>query len=228
MLWYWMLTVPGLLLALLAAWLTRRTFNAYAHSRASSGLTGALAAQRLLESAGVDGIAIRVTHGLLSDHYDPRDRTLNLSPAVYRSNSLAAIGVACHEAGHAIQHAQFYGPLKLRTDLVPAQMLGSQLAYPLFFIGLLMHFPPLIKVGLALFALAVLFALITLPVEWDASARAKRLMVSAGIVTSREQRSAARVLNAAFLTYLAGAALAMLQLLSLLIQSGLLGGRRRN
>ena len=228
MMLYWMLTLPGLLLALLASWLTRSTFNTFARVRASSGLTGAEAAQRLLESVGVDGVTIRVTNGFLSDHYDPRNRTLNLSPAVYRSPALAAIGVACHEAGHAIQHAKLYGPLKLRTDLVPAQMIGSQLAYPLFFIGLLMHFPPLIKVGLALFSMAVVFALITLPVEWDASARAKRLMVSAGIVTAQEQRSAARVLNAAFLTYLAGAVMAVMQLLALLIQSGLLGGRSRD
>jgi len=225
---YWMLTLPGLILALLASWLTRSTFHAYARRRAASGLTGAAAAQRLLDHAGVAGVTIRVADGFLSDHYDPRDRSLNLSPAVYRSPSLAALGVACHEAGHAIQHARLYAPLTLRTDLVPAQLLGSQLAYPLFFAGMLMHYPPLLKAGVVLFALAVVFALITLPVEWDASARAKRLMVSAGIVTPAERRGAARVLNAAFLTYLAGAVTAVLQLLYLLIQSGLLGGRSRD
>ena len=225
---YWPLILPALALALLASWLTRSTFNKYSRFRASSGLTGAEAALRLLKNAGVAGVTIQVAHGLLSDHYDPRNRTLNLSPEVYRSPSLAAIGVACHEAGHAIQHAQLYGPLKLRTDLVPAQMLGSQLAYPLFFAGMIMHSPPLLKVGVALFSLAVLFALITLPVEWDASARAKRLMVSAGIVTAQERSGAARVLNAAFLTYLAGAVMAVMQLLRLLMQSGLLGGRSRD
>ncbi|MCX7009329.1 MAG: zinc metallopeptidase [Kiritimatiellaeota bacterium] len=223
---YIKLALPGLLLALLATWLTRSTFAKYARIRSASGLTGAEAAERLLASQGITGVTVREHQGFLSDHYDPRNLTLNLSPDVYRSVSLSAIGVACHEAGHAIQHAKLYAPLKLRTELVPVTNFGSQFAYILFFAGMIMHSPIMLKVGVVLFLLTVVFAFITLPVEWDASRRAKQLMVSAGIVTPLEQASAARVLNAAFLTYVAGAVTALLTLLYYLIRSGLLGGRR--
>ncbi len=225
---YFALALPGLVLALLATWMTRSTFAKYSHVSAASGLTGAQAAARLLQSQGVSGITIREHEGFLSDHYDPRDLTLNLSPDVYGSNSLSAIGVACHEAGHALQHAKLYGPLKLRTELVPLTNIGSQLSYILFFAGMLMNFPLLLKVGVGLFLLTVIFAFVTLPVEWDASRRAKLLMVSAGIVSPLEQASAAKVLNAAFLTYVASAVTALLTLLYYLIRSGLLGGRSRD
>jgi hypothetical protein len=225
---YFELALPGLLLALLATWMTRSTFAKYSHVNAASGLTGAQAAERLLDSQGITGITIREHEGFLSDHYDPRNLTLNLSPDVYRSTSLSAIGVACHEAGHAIQHARLYAPLKLRTELVPMTNIGSQFSYILFFIGMLMHSPILLKVGVGLFLLTVIFAFVTLPVEWDASRRAKLLMVSAGIVSPQEQAGAARVLNAAFLTYVAGAVTALLTLLYYLIRSGLLGGRSRD
>jgi Zn-dependent membrane protease YugP len=223
---YFYLALPGLLLALLATWLTRSTFAKYGRVRAASGLTGAEAAERLLASQGITGVTIREHQGFLSDHYDPRKLTLNLSPDVFNSPSLSAIGVACHEAGHAIQHAKLYGPLRLRTELVPVTNIGSQFAYILFFAGMLMHSPILLKVGVVLFLLTVVFAFVTLPVEWDASRRAKLLMVSAGIVTPLEQASAARVLNAAFMTYVAGAVTALLTLLYYVIRSGLLGGRR--
>ena len=225
---YLMLALPGLALALLATWLTRSTFGKYSRVAASSGFTGAEAAGRLLASQGITGVTIREHQGFLSDHYDPRNQTLNLSPDVYNSQSLSAIGVACHEAGHALQHARLYSPLKLRTELVPVTNFGSQFSYILFFAGMLFHAPMLMKVGALLFLLAVVFALVTLPVEWDASRRAKALMVSAGIVTPKEQRSAASVLNAAFLTYVASAVTALLTLLYYLIRSGLLGGRDRN
>jgi Zn-dependent membrane protease YugP len=223
---YFYLALPGLLLALLATWLTRSTFAKYARYSAASGLTGAEAAERLLASQGITGVTVREHQGFLSDHYDPRKLTLNLSPDVFRSPSLSAIGVACHEAGHAIQHVKLYGPLKLRTELVPVTNIGSQLSYILFFAGMIMHSPLLLKVGVGLFLLTVIFAFVTLPVEWDASRRAKKLMVSAGIVSPLEQASAARVLNAAFLTYVASAVTALLTLLYYLIRSGLLGGRR--
>lgn len=216
---YFYLALPGLLLALLATWLTRSTFAKYARYSAASGLTGAEAAERLLASQGITGVTVREHQGFLSDHYDPRNLTLNLSPDVYRSSSLSAIGVACHEAGHAIQHAKMYAPLKLRTELVPVTNVGSQFAYILFFIGMIMHSPIMLKVGVVLFLLTVVFAFITLPVEWDASRRAKQLMVSAGLVTPLEQASATRVLNAAFLTYVASAVTALLTLIYYLIRS---------
>ncbi len=223
---YFYLALPGLLLALLATWLTRSTFAKYARYSAASGLTGAEAAERLLASQGITGVTVREHQGFLSDHYDPRNLTLNLSPDVYRSPSLSAIGVACHEAGHAIQHAKLYGPLKLRTQLVPVTNFGSQFAYILFFAGMIMHSPLVLKIGVVLFLLTVVFAFVTLPVEWDASRRAKQLMVSAGIVSPLESAGAARVLNAAFMTYVAGAVTALLTLLYYVIRSGLLGGRR--
>ena len=225
---YLMLALPGLALALLATWLTRSTFAKYARVAASSGLTGAEAAARLLASQGITGVTIQEHQGFLSDHYDPRNRTLNLSPEVFESQSLSAIGVACHEAGHALQHAKAYAPLTVRTELVPVTNFGSQFSYILFFAGMLFHAPMLMKVGALVFLLAVVFAIVTLPVEWDASRRAKALMVSAGIVTPQEQAGAARVLNAAFLTYVAGAVTALLTLLYYLIRSGMLGGRGRN
>jgi Zn-dependent membrane protease YugP len=171
-------------------------------------------------------VEIRPTQGFLSDHYDPRSRTLNLSPQVYQSPSLAAVGVACHEAGHALQHAKHYGPLALRSALVPAAQFGSNAFLPLLIIGMIFSMPFLVKFAVLVFALAVFFTLVTLPVEWDASSRAKALMVSSGIVTAAEQKSAGSVLNAAFLTYVAAAITALLQLAYYLIRSGLLGGRR--
>ncbi|TAN36136.1 MAG: zinc metallopeptidase [Verrucomicrobia bacterium] len=223
---YFKLVLPGLALALLATWLTKSTFAKYARVAASSGLTGAEAAERLLASQGISGVTIREHQGFLSDHYDPRDQTLNLSPEVYGSRSLAAIGVACHEAGHAIQHAKLYAPLKLRTELVPITNFGSNFSYIIFIAGMMFHSPMLFKVGVLLFMLTVVFAIVTLPVEWDASRRAKALMVRAGIVTPQEQSGAASVLNAAFLTYVASAVTALLTLLYYLLRSGMLGGRR--
>jgi Zn-dependent membrane protease YugP len=221
-----MLTMPAMLLALIATIITRSTFSRYSRVAARSGLTGAEAAQRLLRDQGVCDVRIEETHGFLSDHYDPMSKALRLSPSVYRSSSLAAIGVACHEAGHALQHARAYGPLVLRTSLVPAAAIGNHLAYFLFFIGMFFHLVPMLKAAVLVFLLAVLFSLVTLPVEWNASARAKALMTSAGIVTHEERDDAARVLNAAFLTYVAAAVMALMQLLYFLIRSGLLGGRR--
>lgn len=223
---YMMIMLPALILAGLATLLTKSTFNKYSKQRASSGLTGAQAAQRLLAAQGVRDVAIESVQGFLSDHYDPRSRTLRLSPEVYASSSLAAIGVACHEAGHALQHATRYVPLALRSALVPAAQFGSYGSYIFILLGTFTSVLGLIKIGIVLFSVTVLFSLVTLPVEWDASARAKRLMVSTGIVEPSAQRAAGAVLNAAFLTYIAAALTALLQLLYHLMRAGVLGGRR--
>ena len=225
---YFVFMLPGLILAMIATLLTRATFAKYSRYAASSGMTGAEAAEHLLQAQGINNVRIEMTHGTLTDHYDPSSHTLRLSQDVYRSQSLSAIGVACHEAGHAIQQAENYAALALRSGLVPITQFGSQAAMPILFLGLIMNFPMLIKVGCLLFAAVVVFSLVTLPVEWNASARAKRLMVSAGIVTPGEQAHAASVLNAAFLTYLASAVTAILTLLYYLFRAGLLGGRRND
>ena len=225
---YMMLWLPGVILASLASFYTKSTFSHYSRVAASSGMTGAEAARRLLENAGIRNVRIERTGGFLSDHYDPSAQVLRLSDGVYESRSLAAIGVACHEAGHAIQHATGYGPLGLRSALVPAASLGSNLAFPLLLLGLILQWQGLVLIGVGAFALAVLFTLVTLPVEYNASARAKTLMVSSGIVSSREARDAGAVLNAAFMTYVASAVSSLLMLLYFLIRSGLLGGSRRD
>ncbi len=222
---YLCMLLPAMALAGVASLLTRSTFSKYSRRAVSSGLTGAQAAEHLLRSQGVHDVSIQPARGFLSDHYNPATRTLRLSPGVYQSQSLAAIGVACHEAGHALQHAQHFGPLALRSALVPAAQLGSNGAYAIFFLGLLLRTTLLMKLGVVLFALVVLFSLITLPVEWDATARAKRLMVQVGIVAPGEQRSAAAVLNAAFLTYVAAAFSAIMTLLYFMLRAGMLGGR---
>lgn len=223
---YIMMMLPALLLAGIASIMTRVVFNKYSKTMTSSGVTGAQAAQRLLNTKGVYDVTIEPVQGFLSDHYDPRTKTLRLSPDVYASQSLSAIGVACHEAGHALQHASSYAPLVLRTALVPVAQFGSWGSYILIFLGAIMSSLGLIKIGIVLFSVSVLFTLVTLPVEWNASARAKLLMVSSGIVTTSEQKSAGAVLNAAFMTYVAAALTAVLTLLYYLMKSGLIGGRR--
>ncbi len=225
---YFMMLLPALIIAGIATIVTRSTFNKYSRVRTSSGLTGAEAAQRMLTRQGVTNVRIERVDGFLSDHYDPTSRTLRLSPGVYDSDSLSAIGVACHEAGHALQHAAHYAPLHLRTALVPAINIGTNASYIIFFIGLLMHNPAVLWIAILLFALAFIFTLVTLPVEWNATARAKGFMVSSGIVSLQEQDRAGQVLNAAFLTYVAAAITALMTLLYYLIRSGLLGGRRND
>ncbi len=221
---YWIFAIPGLLLAVLASLLTKSTFRRYSRVRAMSGLTGAEAADQMLRSQGITNVQIERGHGFLSDHFDPTSNTLRLSPSVHDSPSLSAIGVACHEAGHALQKATHYGPLGLRSALVPVTQLGSHLAFPVIIAGMALARPGLFQLGILLFALVVAFTLITLPVEWNATARAKRLMVSSGIVTPQEQPHAASVLNAAFLTYVASAVSSVLTLLYYIT----LGGRRSN
>lgn len=220
---YWAFAIPGLLLALLASFLTRATFKRYSRVQAASRLTGAEAAERMLRSQGIDTVRIERSHGFLSDHFDPSTNTLRLSAGVFDSPSLSAIGVACHEAGHALQKASGYAPLGLRSSLVPVTQIGSHLAFPIIIGGFMLGRPGLVQLGILLFAVVVAFTLITLPVEWNATARAKKLMVSSGIVTAQEQPHAASVLNAAFLTYVAAAVSSILTLLYYLSM-----GRRSN
>jgi Zn-dependent membrane protease YugP len=227
--------VPALLLSLAATWLTRSTFKKYATVPASSGLTGAQAAERMMRSQGVFDVKVERVDGFLSDHYDPTHKVLRLSPDVYDSNSLSAIGVACHEAGHAMQHARAFAPLALRTALVPLAQFGSGAANWIILAGfLLMGIGSaggaglglmILKIGIVCFSVTVVFSLVTLPVEWDASRRAKEHMVSSSIVSPGQEVAAGRVLNAAFLTYVAAAVSAVLTLLYYLLRSGLLGGR---
>ena len=222
---YLVFAIPGMLLALFASFLTKTTFSRYSHLASSYGLTGAEAASRLLYSEGLHGIRLEQVSGFLSDHYDPLSRTLRLSSNVYRSNSLAAIGVACHEAGHAIQHAKAYLPLHLRTAFVPATSASSWLSYAVITLGFILQSQQFILFGAILFSAAVLFSIITLPVEWDATRRAKKLMVEAGIVPQSEAIDAGKVLNAAFLTYVAAAVSSILTLLYYLMRAGVFGVR---
>lgn len=218
--------LPAIVVAGAAALYTKMTFSKYSKQRSRSGYTGARAAQALLDSQGVNDVTIESVQGFLSDHYDPRSKTLRLSPEVYGSTSLSAIGVACHEAGHALQHAKHYAPLMLRSTLVPAAQIGSWGSYIVLMLGFMLGSLGFIKLGILLFSLTVLFSIVTLPVEWNASARAKALMTSAGIVTSDERLMAGKVLNAAFLTYVAAVFTSLMTLLYYLMRSGLLGGRR--
>lgn len=222
---YMFMMLPALILAGIATWLTHSTFSRYGRVRSASGLTGAQAAYQMLAAQEVRGVTIERANGFLSDHYDPTSRTLRLSSGVYGSDSLSAIGVACHEAGHALQHAAAWGPLTLRSALVPATQLGSYGSYILITLGMLLRLRMLAVAGVALFTVVVLFALVTLPVEWDASRRAKRYMAETGIVTAAELPHASSVLNAAFLTYVASAFTALLNLLYYLMRLGLLGRR---
>ncbi|HEY5653808.1 MAG TPA: zinc metallopeptidase [Pontiella sp.] len=222
---YLFFMIPALILAGIASAKTKGTFNKYNKRAASSHMTGAQAARRMLDINGLNDVQIHRVRGFLSDHYNPMNRTLNLSPDVHDSQSLSAIGVACHEAGHALQHAQGYVPLKFRSAMVPITQFSSYGSYIFIMLGVFMQSMIMAKFGVALFSIGFLFALITLPVEWDASARAKRQMVTDGIVLPSEAQDAGKVLDAAFLTYVASAVSALLTLLYYMMRLGLLGGR---
>jgi len=222
---YWAFIIPGLLLSLFASWKTKSTFNKYSRIRGSKGLTGAQAAEAMLQRNGVHDCRIERVGGMLTDHYDPRNKTLRLSDEVYGSTSLSAIGVACHEAGHALQHANSYAFLTMRSKMVPLVGVCSNLGYIIIIASLFfMQNKTGVLIGCVLFATSTLFSIITLPVEWDASARAKRAMVTAGLLSPQETSHAGKVLNAAFLTYLASAISSIMVLLYYLWRSGLIGG----
>ena len=221
---YFIILAPGLALSLYATFRTKSTFSKYSKVGSRSGMTGAQAAELMLKRHGVSGVRIERSGGWLSDHYDPSKKALRLSEDVYSSQSLSAIGVACHEAGHAMQDAQGYSMLGLRTALVPATNFSSTFAYILLIAGVFLQFTGLIFLGVCLFSVGVVFSLITLPVEWDASRRAKVAMDAAGMLSPEENRHASKVLNAAFLTYLAAAVTSVLTLVYYLIRLGVLGG----
>jgi Zn-dependent membrane protease YugP len=220
---YLLFALPGLILAGFASFYTKSTFKKYSKIANSKGITGAEAAKRLLLNSGISDVSIEQVGGFLSDHYDPSSKTLRLSPDVYSSNSLSAIGVACHEAGHALQHANGYVWLNARSLLVPAVNVSSNFSYIVIMAGMFMHSQSLVLLGAILFSGAVVFSVVTLPVEWDASARAKELMVDADIVDRNEASSAGTVLNAAFLTYVASAVSSLLTLAYYLMRAGIFG-----
>lgn len=208
---YFLFVIPGLLLALYAQMRVRSSFNKYSQVRSATGITGADAARRVLDANNLRHVGVERVSGFLSDHYDPRAKVLRLSPDVYDTPSLAAVGVAAHEAGHAIQDQQNYAPLQLRSALVPGVQVGGWVGPLMFFVGLWFS-TTLAWVGLLLFALTAVFALVTLPVEFDASRRAKQLLTNTGIIAPQELQGVNRVLDAAALTYVAAAVQAILTL----------------
>ena len=223
---YLLFMLPALALSLWASFMTRSAFKKYSRVRAATGLTGAQAALRMLQSAGIEDVEIVRVAGKLSDHYNPLTKKLALSEPVYDQPSVAAIGVACHEAGHAIQHAEKYAPLWLRSVLVPTANIGSSIGYMVMLFGLILSSTNMVLIGAVLFSMVLLFQIVTLPVEFDASARAKKLAFANGIVLDSERQGMAKVLNAAAMTYIAAAVSTLLTLLYFLMRSGLLGGRR--
>ena len=222
---YLLLMAPAFLISLGAQIWVKSAFSKYSKIDSTSGYSGAQAAYNILRRNGIDDVDIEETSGFLSDHYDPRTKTLRLSPNVYRSTSLAALGIAAHEAGHALQHAYGYVPLQLRSLLVPVTSVGSNLAWPLLIIGFILHSAMLVQVGIIFFAGVVLFQLVTLPVEFNASSRALSALRKSGLVTEYEISGSREVLTAAAMTYVAAAAAAIMQLIYFLIRAGILGGR---
>lgn len=222
----WLILIPGIVLALVAQARVNGAFMRYSQIKSMNGWTAASAARRMLDENGLDTVRILEANGRLTDNYNPRNRTLNLSVSVYNSQSLAALGVAAHEVGHAIQHGKRYAPMALRSALVPVANIGSMAAWPLLFLGLILSIPVLVTIGVGVFGFAVLFQIVTLPVEYDASRRALGLLSEGGYLREEEVAGARRVLSAAALTYLAATLMAILQFLRLLLLAN--GGRRRN
>ena len=230
--YYWdptyILVVIGAVICMIASARVKGTFNKYSQLRSMSGMNGAQVAQRVLQAAGIYDVQVRHVSGSLTDHYDPRTKTVNLSDPVYNATSVAALGVAAHECGHAIQHAKSYAPLSIRSALVPIANFGSMLAWPVILIGLFFNTRSsglIIDIGILLFSAAVLFQLVTLPVEFDASRRALVMLRTQGILADDELKYTRRVLKSAALTYVASAAAAILQLLRIIL---ITNGRRRD
>ena len=226
---YVVLVLPCVILSLWASSSVNSTFQRYSKQLSRRGITGAEAAQRVLRANGVTGVRIERVGGNLTDHYDPKTNVIRLSDPVYSSTSTASIGVACHEAGHAVQYAQNYGPIKLRAAIIPVTNLGSKLAMPLILIGLLLAAfenvsYTFVYLGIGCFSLSLVFQLITLPVEFNASRRAMAAIESGDLLTPEEQRGARKTLTAAAMTYVAATAVSLAQLLRLIL---IFGGRRR-
>ena len=226
---YLAIVLPCLILSLWASSSVNSTFQKYAKIHSSRNLTGAEAAQRVLNAHGVRGVRIERVSGNLTDHYDPKTNVIRLSDSVHSSTSVAAIGVAAHEAGHAVQYAQSYAPIKLRAAIIPITNIGSKLAMPLILAGILFSFlgsfsTMLVYLGIAAFSLSLIFQLVTLPVEFNASRRAMETIENSGLLTTEEQRGARKTLTAAAMTYVAATAVALAQLVRLIL---LFGGRNR-
>ena len=227
---YLMLVLPCIIFSLWASSSVKSTFNRYSKVYSSRRLTGAQAAQRVLYANGVTGVRIEQVRGNLTDHFDPSTNVIRLSDSVYNSTSVAAIGVACHEAGHAVQYAQHYAPIKLRAAIIPLTNFGSKMAMPLILLGILLSSMStlgntFVYLGIAAFGLSLVFQLITLPVEFNASRRALQAIENGELLTSEERRGARKTLTAAAMTYVAATAVALAQLLRLIM---IFGGRRRD
>ncbi|HDD35441.1 MAG TPA: zinc metallopeptidase [Candidatus Desulfofervidus auxilii] len=222
---YFLILAPAFILALIAQIWVKNAYSKYSNVPNMRGISGAEAAAYMLKRQGISDVRIEMSQGFLTDHYDPQSKTLRLSPEVYSNSTIAAIGIACHEAGHALQHAFGYAPLKIRSALVPITMIGSNLAWPLLFIGFVFHALSLVKLGILFFSGAVLFQIVTLPVEFDASHRALVAIRQTGLLSEEEIGGARQVLTAAAMTYIAAAIAAVLQLLYFLLRAGLLGNR---
>jgi uncharacterized protein len=226
---YLIFMIPAFVLMGFASWYVRHAYSKWSQVRATSGLTGHMAAQRLISTGNLYGVQVQGTAGQLTDHYDPRNKTLYLSPGVADSPSVASVAIAAHELGHAMQDAEDYFPMKIRSMLVPAVNIGSNLGWILIIIGLMLRITGLAWLGVLVFSGGALFALATLPVEFNASARAKELLYSTGVIqTEEERRGVNQVLNAAALTYVAGLITAVMQLLYYVFLIGGMGGRRRS
>ena len=235
--WFWwdwtlLIVLPGILLSVFAQFKVRSAYSAGRQQLLPPAMTGAAVARRILDSNGLSDVRIETVAGELTDHYDPRSRVLRLSEANYHGNSVAAVGVAAHEAGHALQHGKGYAPLRVRSALVPICNIGTQLAMPLFLIGLLLAYTlPMLSewmmlLGIAAYSLAVVFQLITLPVEFNASRRAMRCLSGSGTMSDEALRGSRRVLSAAALTYVAALAVGLLSVLRLLVIAGSHSRRR--
>jgi len=226
--WYFIIILPGVALALYASAKVKSTFARASQMPSRMGWTGAQVAQAILDAEGIHDVAIEPTQGYLSDHYDPTSKVLRLSPDVYSGRSLAAAGVAAHEVGHAIQHAHGYAPLSLRNAVVPMASIGSSLSWIFIMIGIATALQTLAIVGVALFTMVVIFQVVNLPVEFNASARARQVLLTNGMVTQDEDYQIGKVLNAAALTYVAATVTAILTLLYYLWRAGLIGGSSRD
>lgn len=223
--YYWMLLLPAMAIAAIAQWKVSATFRRYSGVRSARGYTGAQAAEAVLRAHGVRDVRIERVSGHLTDHFDPRSNTIRLSDSVYGSASVAAMGVAAHEAGHAVQYAVGYGPIKLRNAIIPVCNLGSQLSMIFIVLGMILYIQPLFAVGILLFSLAVVVQLVTLPVEFNASRRALQTLESAHLLDGSELGSARKVLSAAAMTYVAALLVSVAQLLRFVLA---FAGRRRD
>lgn len=225
---YWIVLIPVLILSVYAQIKVSSTFNRYGKVPNRRRITGAQAAYEVLRSNGVTGVDIRPCSGSLTDHYDPRSNTIYLSQPVYNAATVSAVGVAAHEAGHAVQYAQAYGPIQVRSAIIPVTQFGSKFAFIALMLGLVLYSQPVFALGIALFGLTALFQLVTLPVEFNASARALRTIDGALLLDEEERRGAKRVLTAAALTYVAALLMSLVQLLRYLLIFASRGGNRRD